>query len=93
MSRLPAVMFSFCLISPVAAEVVEFNLGEAIVLESATAPQRGQTRNSVLNQFGEPLSRDRAEGRPPISRWYYGGFVVVFEYDHVVHSIRLPKQP
>lgn len=51
-------------------------------------PARGSTMASVEARFGSPNSRSGAVGRPPITRWDYSDFVVFFEYDHVVHSVR-----
>jgi hypothetical protein len=50
-------------------------------------PARGQTKSRVEARFGAPQSRSAAVGQPPISRWDYPGFVVFFEYDHVVHAV------
>jgi hypothetical protein len=45
------------------------------------------TMNAVESRFGAPTRRAAAVGTPPITRWEYPGFVVYFEYDHVVHSV------
>jgi hypothetical protein len=41
----------------------------------------------VKQQFGEPQSTQPAVGQPPITRWEYKKFEVVFEYDKVIHSV------
>jgi hypothetical protein len=58
---------------------------------AAGVPARGQTMGSVEKQFGAPAERYPAVGRPPITRWVYPGFVVFFEYDHVVHAVAVRK--
>ena len=55
--------------------------------DAASVPVRGSTSDEVLTTFGEPAARTAAVGEPPISRWEYGGFVVFFEYDYVLHAV------
>ena len=55
---------------------------------SAATPARGQSMAAVERQFGAPTERFAAVGQPPITRWVYPGFVVYFEYEHVVHAVR-----
>jgi len=50
-------------------------------------PPRGSTMSSVEASFGAPAQREAAVGQPPITRWEYSGFVVYFEYEHVIHSV------
>jgi len=57
-----------------------------------TLPGRGMTMTEVLGKFGDPVSKDPEVGEPPISRWYYNNFVVVFEYQYVIHAL-IPKKP
>jgi hypothetical protein len=51
-------------------------------------PMRGASMTEVENRYGAPERRLAAVGQPPISRWVYAGFVVYFEYSHVVHAVR-----
>ncbi|MBA3582372.1 MAG: hypothetical protein H0W44_07995 [Gammaproteobacteria bacterium] len=53
---------------------------------AAKLPTRGIEKMAVEQQFGGPLSVEGPVGQPPITRWIYNEFEVVFEYDHVVHS-------
>jgi hypothetical protein len=65
-------------------------LMDAVAAARASAPDRptrGMTMGTVERRWGEPASRAAAVGTPPITRWEYPGFVVVFEYQHVVHAI------
>ncbi|MBM4196190.1 MAG: hypothetical protein FJ197_03690 [Gammaproteobacteria bacterium] len=50
-------------------------------------PGRGLSMAQVTSRWGEPAARDAAVGQPPITRWSYPGFIVFFEYDHVVHAV------
>jgi hypothetical protein len=54
----------------------------------AERPARGSNMVSVEARFGAPASRSGAVGEPPITRWDYADFVVFFEFDHVVHTVR-----
>lgn len=52
---------------------------------------------AVTQRYGEPAQRRAAVGgdtprHPPITRWDYPGFVVVFENQHVVDAVR-PDAP
>jgi hypothetical protein len=58
---------------------------------TAAVPARGQSMAAVERQFGAPAERQSAVGQPPITRWVYPGFVVFFEYDHVVHAVALRR--
>jgi len=71
-----------------AAETVPTANGGIAVKDSGVAtPGRGMTMNQVAQQFGAPVSKVPPVGKPPISRWHYPGFIVYFEYDHVIHSV------
>jgi hypothetical protein len=64
-------------------------------LEAATAemPARGMTMDRVQARFGAPQRMAGPVGEPPITRWEYPGFVVVFEYRHVIHSVEKHERP
>ncbi len=51
-------------------------------------PERGSLKSNVESQYGTPDAIDGPVGTPPITKWYYEGFTVVFEYDHVIHAFR-----
>jgi hypothetical protein len=62
---------------------------EGISIDASTAqmrPSRGMSMESVEARYGAPSNRVAAIGEPPISRWEYPGFIVYFEYQHVVHA-------
>lgn len=54
---------------------------------AAQRPARGMTMDKVAAKWGAPAAKDAAVGKPPITRWEYGDFVVFFEYDHVIHAV------
>ena len=51
-------------------------------------PSRGMTQKSVESKYGSPATVKAPVGDPPITRWEYTDFVVYFEYDRVIHSVR-----
>lgn len=54
-------------------------------------PTKGMSKMRVQTQFGDPLEMSAPKGNPPISQWKYSDFVVYFESDHVIHSVRVFK--
>src|SRR5580693_3791324 len=71
------------------AAMVATDDGITVREASAPMPDRGMTMAQVAGKFGDPRSKTPAVGKPPISRWEYPGFVVYFEYDHVIHSVAM----
>ena len=53
-------------------------------------PRRGEHMDSVRRRFGEPDIRQGPVGEPPITRWQYPEFVVVFEHQSVIDSVVEP---
>lgn len=73
------------------------NADELVIdrLGSATPemPTRGMTMDRVQSRFGAPANVKGPIGSPPITRWDYTGFMVVFEHRHVIHSFQRRDQP
>ena len=71
--------------------VLDMPAGENTVQGAATprpsTPPRGMTKARVRQQYGEPQSKSRPVGNPPITRWDYPGYRLYFEYDHVLHAV------
>ena len=70
------------------------NLEMAAAPAAATAagmPSRGQSMAQVERQYGAPSERLAAVGQPPITRWLYPDMLVVFEHEHVVHTVALRR--
>lgn len=57
---------------------------------SMRTPRRGEHMDSVRSRFGEPEARQGPVGKPPITRWQYPQFVVVFEGQSVIDSVVTP---
>jgi hypothetical protein len=73
---------------PASADIIQIPAGKQNPeLADMERPQRGQSQDAVLRQFGQPVSRQTPRGNPPITRWEYPGFVVYFEHSHVIHSV------
>jgi|AntDeeMetagen681_2_1112603.scaffolds.fasta_scaffold00005_41 hypothetical protein len=53
-------------------------------------PRRGEAMESVERRFGAPESVRGPVGEPPITRWQYPQFDVVFESDRVIHTVIEP---
>ena len=54
----------------------------------SVGPASGSTQASVESTFGSPNAKSSPVGDPPISSWEYDGFVVYFEFDRVIHSVK-----
>jgi hypothetical protein len=56
-------------------------------------PMRGATMDRVRQLFGAPQGVSGPVGDPPITRWDYDQFVVVFEHNRVIHSVARHNRP
>ncbi|MGQ0529032.1 MAG: hypothetical protein ACT4PG_04275 [Panacagrimonas sp.] len=59
----------------------------------AVLPAKGLDMAAVEKAFGTPRVKNPTVGgssrqQPPITRWDYPGFSVIFEHDHVVDAVR-----
>ncbi|WP_211197934.1 phosphodiesterase [Permianibacter fluminis] len=89
-----ALAFAFVVVSTARAEVIQIPLSQQGDSQLAR-PSKGMSKADVEKKFGAPESSQGPVGEPPITRWVYPDFVVMFEYDHVVHSVlkHKPKAP
>ena len=55
-------------------------------------PQRGESKQSVSQRFGQPKSMSHSVGEPAISSWVYDLYTVYFENQHVIHSVMVRSQ-
>lgn len=62
-----------------------------LAADNAEFGLRGETKSQVRSEYGEPESIKGPVGDPPITRWIYPGFSVVYEYDRVLHAFK--RQP
>lgn len=86
--RLRPAMFSALLVAAVAATAAE-----EVVITSGALPAKGMSQSSVLSAYGAPAARQPRVGggsvhQPPITRWDYDDFMVIFENDHVVDAVQ-----
>ena len=72
---------------PVSAEILAIDGQVAIKPAGIETPQRGSTMTAVEQKFGAPANKSSAVGNPPITKWFYPNFVVVFENDKVLHAV------
>ncbi len=56
-------------------------------------PARGLHMDQVRQRYGEPRRLRPAVGEPPITRWYYDDFVVVFEHQWVIRAVSIDQPP
>jgi hypothetical protein len=66
---------------------------EKLEADKIEMPVRGATMARVQQLFGAPDSVSGPVGEPPITRWYYDQFVVVFEHNRVIHSVAKHETP
>jgi hypothetical protein len=84
-----------CVCAPLCAAVAETVVvnDQVQVRESqGDRPKRGSTMGEVEKHFGAPVTRHPTVGgasphQPPITRWDYSGFSVVFERDRVIDTV------
>jgi len=89
---LAALVFGCALAGAAAADTVVVNDQVQVRESSVSLPKRGLTMDEVEKHFGAPVNRHAAVGgaspqQPPITRWDYNGFAVIFERDRVVHAV------
>jgi hypothetical protein len=90
---LAALLSGCCALSAAAvAETVVVNDQVQVRDSHVDVPKRGLTMDEVEKQFGTPVTRHPAVGgasaqQPPITRWDYNAFSVVFERDRVIDAV------
>ena len=73
--------------APLFAETLAIDGQVTIKPVGVETPQRGSTMAAVEQKFGAPANKSSAVGNPPITKWFYPNFVVVFENDKVLHAV------
>jgi hypothetical protein len=73
--------------APLFAETLAIDGQVMIKPASVETPQRGSSMTSVEQKFGAPANKSSSVGNPPITKWFYPNFVVVFEHDKVLHAV------
>ncbi|MGB9332861.1 MAG: hypothetical protein WCB10_18995 [Steroidobacteraceae bacterium] len=82
-----ALLFGCALGGTAVAETVVVNDQVQVLPAQMDVPKRGSTMSQVEKRFGAPVNRHPTVGAPPITRWDYNGFSVVFEKDRVIDSV------
>ena len=89
---LAALLCGCALASAAVAETIVVNDQVQVRDSQVDRPKRGLTMDEVEKKFGAPATRHPAVGgssqqQPPITRWDYSGFTVVFERDRVIDAV------
>lgn len=72
---------------PALSETLAVDGQVSIKAAGIETPQRGASMTAVEAKFGAPANKSSAVGNPPITKWFYPNFVVVFEHDKVLHAV------
>ena len=94
-TRMLAALLCGCAAASAAvADTVVVNDQVQVRQSQLQVPKRGLTMSQVEKQFGAPVTRHPTVGggsphQPPITRWDYTGFSVIFERDRVVDAVVL----
>ena len=75
------------LTAPVLAETLAIDGQVTVKPAGMETPQRGSSMTAVEARFGAPSNKSSTVGNPPITKWFYPNFVVVFEHDKVLHAV------
>jgi outer membrane protein assembly factor BamE (lipoprotein component of BamABCDE complex) len=88
LTRILVALLCGCAARAAVAETVIVNNDQVQVRESQIdRPKRGSTKTAVEKKFGTPVTRHATVGEPPITRWDYPQFAVVFERDRVIDAV------
>jgi len=86
-----ALSLGMGLAAPTYAETLAVDGQLAIKPAGVETPPRGASMAVVEQKFGAPSNKSGPVGNstknPPITKWFYPNFVVVFENDKVIHTV------
>lgn len=85
--KLTWVAVGLVLAAPAFSETLAVDGQVAVKPSGIETPQRGSTMTAVEAKFGAPANKSGPVGKPPITKWFYPNFVVVFENDKVLHAV------
>ena len=91
--KMSLVAFGLALAVPSFGETLAVDGQLAIKPAGVETPQRGSTMSAVEAKFGAPANKSSPVGNPPITKWFYPNFVVVFEHDKVLHAVVVGDAP
>ena len=93
MSKTLFALAAFLVLAAAPAAQADVLIIEKLEADKIEMPVRGATMARVEQLFGAPKSVSGPVGEPPITRWDYDKFVVVFEYNRVIHSVAKHDTP
>ena len=85
--KMSLVALGLALTAPTFGETLAVDGQVAIKPVNVETPVRGSTMTAVEARFGAPANKTSPVGNPPITKWFYPNFVVVFENDKVLHAV------
>ena len=91
--KMSLVALGLALAVPSFGETLAVDGQLAIKPAGVETPQRGSTMSAVEAKFGAPANKSSPVGNPPITKWFYPNFVVVFENDKVLHAVVVGDAP
>jgi hypothetical protein len=84
---LALISVGLVLAAPAFSETLAIDGQVAVKPSGVETPQRGSSMSTVEAKFGAPSNKSSPVGSPPITKWFYPNFVVVFENDKVLHAV------
>jgi hypothetical protein len=91
--KVSLVAVGLSLAAPAFSETLAVDGQVSVRPAGVETPQRGSTMSAVEAKFGAPTSKSSPVGKPPITKWFYPNFVVVFENDKVLHAVVTAAAP
>jgi|KBSMisStaDraftv2_1062788.scaffolds.fasta_scaffold130703_2 hypothetical protein len=91
--KMSVVAVALALAAPAFSETLAVDGQVAVKPSGVETPQRGITMAAVEAKFGAPSNKSSPVGNPPITKWFYPNFVVVFENDKVLHAVVVGSEP
>ena len=85
--KFAVIAVAFALAAPAFSETLAIDGQLSIKATGVETPQRGSSMSAVEAKFGAPANKSSPVGNPPITKWFYPNFVVVFEHDKVLHAV------
>jgi hypothetical protein len=85
--KMSLVALGLALAAPAFSETLAVDGQVALKPVNVETPVRGSTMTAVEARFGAPANKSSPVGNPPITKWFYPNFVVVFENDKVLHAV------
>lgn len=93
MSKMLPALAAVALVAVVPVAGADVLIIEKLEAARAETPTRGTSMDAVQRRFGAPQRVSGPVGDPPITRWDYADFVVVFEHRLVIHSVQKHDRP